>query len=514
MAYVMSVVRDVTSVGSATLASRLLGFLRDIGVAAVLGAGSLSDAYFAAVQIPNLFRRLVVGELNAAFVPAWMRIRQGSGDADAFAWTVFATTGLMLGLVTLLCIVFAPVIVALLLPGFDEGGVRFTAAVTFLRLAAPYITIAGLIAVAFATLNAQGRVAAAAFSVVAFNIILLGAIAVVLILGTGTSQLTGNLLAGSIVIAGLAQFVLVAHAVPWRRRSIPKFSPELRDLYVKALPSLIASGIPQLKLIACAMVASTSQAALSWLYYANRLYELPLGVVSVALASVLGPRIAASVLLRDRSDIASVQARAFEIALGIAVPSAVAFVVLAQPIAAGLFERGAFGPRDAAAVAAALADMSAGLPGHVLEKVFGSISFGHQDTRTPMWAALAGLAGATILALLLFPRYAQVGVAAAIAFSGWIGASLLGVTLWRRGWIALDSAAGRRLVAILIAAAVMGAVIMAAHELVSFGFDSQGPGPGRLVRLAALVLLGLLVYLSTLQALGIVRLRTLLRSIR
>jgi putative peptidoglycan lipid II flippase len=132
MAYVMSVVRDVTSVGSATLASRLLGFLRDIGVAAVLGAGSLSDAYFAAVQIPNLFRRLVAGELNAAFVPAWMRIRQGSGDADAFAWTVFATTGLMLCLVTLLCIVFAPVIVALLLPGFDEGGVRFTAAVTFL----------------------------------------------------------------------------------------------------------------------------------------------------------------------------------------------------------------------------------------------------------------------------------------------------------------------------------------------------------------------------------------------
>jgi putative peptidoglycan lipid II flippase len=158
--------------------------------------------------------------------------------------------------------------------------------------------------------------------------------------------------------------------------------------------------------------------------------------------------------------------------------------------------------------------MSAGLPGHVLEKMFGAISFGHQDTRTPMWAALAGLAGATILALLLFPRYAQVGIAAAIALSGWIGASLLGITLWRRGWIAVDSAAGRRLIAILIAAAVMGAVIMAADELLSFGFDPQGPGLGRLIRLAALVLLGLLVYLSTLQALGIVRLRTLLRSIR
>jgi putative peptidoglycan lipid II flippase len=175
---------------------------------------------------------------------------------------------------------------------------------------------------------------------------------------------------------------------------------------------------------------------------------------------------------------------------------------LAQPIAAGLFERGAFGPHDAAAVAGALAAMSAGLPGHVLEKVFGSISFGHQDTRTPMWAALAGLAGATILALLLFPRYAQVGVAAAIAFSGWIGASLLGVTLWRRGWIALDRAAGGRLVAILIAAAVMGVVLVAANEQLDLGLP-------RLVKLAALVLLGLLVYLSTLQAFGIVRLGTL-----
>src|SRR6516165_12222793 len=152
-------------------------------------------------------------------------------------------------------------------------------------------------------------------------------------------------------------------------------TPELRGFYAKALPGLIASGIPQLKLIAGAMVASSSQAAVSWLYYANRLYELPLGVVSVAIASVLGPRIAANVLVRDRTARASMQARAFEISLGLAVPSALAFIILAQPIAAGLFERGAFGSQDAAAVAAALAALAAGLPGHVLEKVLGAISF-------------------------------------------------------------------------------------------------------------------------------------------
>jgi putative peptidoglycan lipid II flippase len=176
----MSVVRDVTSVGSATLVSRLLGFLRDMGIAAVLGAGPLSDAYFAAVQIPNLFRRLVAdGALNAAFVPAWMRLRQSGGDADAFAWNVLATTVLMLALGTLVCLVFAPVVVAVLLPGFADDGVRFTSAVTLLRLAAPYVAIAGAVAAASATLNAQGRVAVAAFSVVAFNIVLIGAIVLV-----------------------------------------------------------------------------------------------------------------------------------------------------------------------------------------------------------------------------------------------------------------------------------------------------------------------------------------------
>ncbi len=511
----MSVVRDVTSVGSATLASRLLGFLRDMGVAAVLGAGPLSDAYFAALQIPNLFRRLVAdGALNAAFVPAWMRVRQSGGDPDLFTWNVLAANALALGFVTLICIVFAPTILTLLLPGFDADGSRFGSAVTLLRLAAPYAAIAGLLAAASASLNAQGHVKVTAFSVVAFNIVLIGAIAVVLVLGTGTSQRTANLLAGSIVIAGLAQFLLVAHAVRRPHRSWPVFSPELRGFYAMALPGLIASGIPQLKLMAGAMVASSSQAAVSWLYYANRLYELPLGVVSVVVASVLGPRIAASVLVRDRSALASAQAHAFEVAFGLAVPSAVAFVVLAEPIAASLFERGAFGPEDAAAVAAALAAMAAGLPGHVLEKVLGAISFGHQDTRSPMRAALAGLASTIVLAFLLFPRNAQVGVAAAIAVSGWVGASLLGVALWRRGWIALDPAAGRRLLAILIAALVMGAVIMAADELLRLGSAAHQPALARLVRLAALVLLGLLVYLTTLQALGIVRLRALLRSIR
>jgi putative peptidoglycan lipid II flippase len=504
----MSLARDVTSVGSATLVSRLLGFFRDMGIAAVLGAGPLSDAYFAALQIPNLFRRLLAeGSLNAAFVPIWMRIRDQGGDTRAFAQNVFGLMLLGLGAFAILCALFAPLVVHALAPGFDSTGERFAGAVAFMRLSVPYVAMAGMVAVAAAILNAQGRVATAAFSIVVFNAILLAALVVVLVLHAGASRLAGDILSSSIVVAGIVQFVLVAAALRGSpdcpQRPSVTLSPAVRRFFAGALPGVVASGAPQLKLMVGAMVASPSQAAVSWLYYANRLYELPLGVVSVAVASVLGPRIAASVLAGERSVLAAAQSRAFEIALGLALPSAVAFVTLADPIAGGLFERGAFGASDTAAVAAALAAMSAGLPG-----------FGHQDTRTPMWAAVAGLASATVLALALFPLYAQVGVAAAIAVSGWVGASILAVLLWRRRWLALDQLAGRRVPAILLATAAMGVAIVGTDAFVAMIFDVAGSSLSRLASLAGLVILGLTVYLLALQVLGVVRIRELIAAVR
>jgi putative peptidoglycan lipid II flippase len=252
----------------------------------------------------------------------------------------------------------------------------------------------------------------------------------------------------------------------------------------------------------------------SWLYYANRLYELPLGVASIAIAAVLGPRIAAGVRLGGRAEAEAAQSRAFEIAAALALPSAVGFAALAAPIAGGLFERGAFGPRDTAAVAAALAAISAGLPGHVLEKVLGAVSFAHEDTRTPMLAALLGLATAVIGALLLFPRYGHVGIAAAIAISGWVGATLLVVILSRRRWLHIDKDARRRLPRIVLATVVMAAVIVLAQEAVTSSFAIPSSGLARAAMLLVLVTMGLAVYLATLQALGVARLRDLVAAVR
>jgi putative peptidoglycan lipid II flippase len=517
----MSLARDVTTVGSATLLSRLLGFFRDAGIAAVLGAGVLSDAYFAALQIPNLFRRLLAeGALNSAFVPMWLRLKDESGARGArhFAEAVLGTLMVSLIAIALVCVIFAPTVVHLLAPGFNDPGARFPLAVEFVRFSVPYVAIAGLVAVAAAILNAEGHVGAAAFGLVVFNVVMVTAVAAVLVAGIGATPLAGAILSGAIVAAGACQFLLVGGAIT----SLPEppmtprltRSADVGRFFALMVPGLVAGGVPQLKLMAGAMVASSSQAAVSWLYYANRLYELPLGVVSIAIASVMVPLIAASVRADDRAAIAGAQSRAFEIALALSLPSALAFALLADTIVGGLFERGAFGARDTAAVAGALAAICAGLPGHTLEKVLGAVSFAHEDTRTPMLAALAGLATAVIGALTLFPAYGHVGIAAAIAGSGWVGAALLCVTLARRRWLLVDRDLWRRLPRIVAAAAVMGLVLVALKGGLATAFDVTGSSLARIVSLALLVATGLAVYLIALQLLRVTSFKEIIAAIR
>ena len=512
----MSLARDITTVGSATLVSRLLAFARDVGIAAMLGAGALSDAYFAAAQIPNLFRRLLAdGALNAAFAPMWLRQRANGDDAARrFGEGVLGTMLAALGIAAVAGILFAPLIIRLLAPGFGTDGERFGIAVELVRLSLPYIALAGVGAVAAAILNAEGRVGAAAFAIAAFNVVLVAAVIVIFAIGSGATRLSAYILAASFVVAGTVQLILLVRgltSLPRRPRHVkPSTSHDVRRFYSRAIPGVIAAGTPQLMLIAGTIIASASPAAVSWLTYANRLYELPLGVITAAIATVLAPRIAASFRAQTSSSIALAQARTFEIALGLALPAAVGMALLAQPIARVLFERGAFGPTDSVAVAAALMAIACGLPGHALEKAFGAISFSHEDTRAPMVSGLAGIAIATVAAVLLFPRYGHVGIAAAIALSGWIGAALMGIVLMRRRWIACEPSVVRRLAGIVLAAAIMGAVVAGGQAL--FANASTGSALARAAILAVLIAAGLAAYLASLHVLGIAPLRDLIRA--
>ena len=507
----MSLARDITTVGSGTLASRLLAYARDAWIAALLGAGPYSETLFAVLQVVNFFRRLLSeGALNSAFVPIWMKLHgstDGATNANRFTWRVLLMIFCVAGSIALLAVFFGRYVIAGIAPGFDEAQQSFAAFLLFLT--APYILLAGLVAVIAAALSAEGRVAAVAVTTVLFNLTVLLALLLLPDEPIERYQIT-FWVALAVTTAGVVQLLAAATVWLMTGRRWQKARSPARDqagtFFGRALPGLIATSIPQLKLIAATAIVSVSPAAVSWLYYANRLYELPLGIASIAVTAVIVPRIAGGVHARNESLFASAQSRAYEIAIGFALPAAIGFALLAKPIARGLFERGAFGPQDTAAVAAALVAICAGLPGHVLEKVFGAVSFAHEDTHTPMLTALAGFAAAVIGGVLLFPRLGYIGVAAAIAASGWIGAGLLGTLLFRRRWLRIDANAWRRLPRICLATMAMAAAVGFANHVIGAGVASSA---ARLAILAALVTLGIAVYFTVLQMLGVVTLKEL-----
>jgi putative peptidoglycan lipid II flippase len=516
----MSLVRNVATVGTGTLLSRLLAYGRDAGIAALLGTGAFSEAFFAVLQLINFFRRLLAeGALNSAFVPLWLRLagaEDGAANANRFTIRTLVTVGCITGAIALMVVVLAHGIIASIAPGFDAG--RRHLAVLYLVLVAPYIVLAGLVAVISAALNAEHRVAAVTVSMVTFNLVLVGVLAYAMVHHVPLFYV-GIWLTTAIVSAALIQLMITSGAWLASGRRFPRVRRRAPDqsaaFFARALPGLIAAGTPQLKLIAATAIVSSSPAAVSWLYYANRLYELPLGVASIAIAAVIVPRIAASVHASDRAAYAQAQSRAYEIALGLALPAAAGFALLAPQIAGGLFEHGAFGARDTEAVATALLAICSGLPGHVMEKVFAAVSYAHEDTGTPMQAALAGLAAALVGGLSLYPAFGYVGVAAAIALSAWVGAALLGFMLARRGWLRLDTPARHRLPRIAGAVAIMGAAVagglLVAHLLLPALAASAS---GRLVVLFALVVFGMLAYGAAVDRLGVVKIAVLIAALR
>ena len=516
----MSLARDITTVGGSTLLSRVLAYTRDAAIAALLGTGPYSEAFFAILQLVNFFRRLLAeGALNSAFVPLWLRLRageDGEANADRFTIRTATTFGIITGIIVLVTVLAAPYIVAVIAHGFDDA--RRHLAILYLLLAAPYVMLAGLVAVISAALNAETRVAAVSVSTVTFNLVLVSVLVYVMVHHVPLFYV-GVWLSMSIVSAALIQFMITSGA--WlatgnRFRRVRVHQPDqARPFFKRALPGLIAAGTPQLKLIAATALVSSSPAAVSWLYYANRLYELPLGVASIAIAAVIVPRIAASVHGGDSAAYDHAQSRAYEIALGLALPAATGFALVAEQIAGGLFEHGVFGATDTEAVAVALTAICSGLPGHVLEKVFGAVSFAHEDTHTPMAAALAGLAAAVVGGIALFPAFGYIGVAAAIALSGWVGAGSLGVILYRRGWLRLDRDARRRLPRIALATAVMGLAVAGALETAGWLLPNlPASAVGRLELLFVLVAVGMIVYGAAIHLFGVVRLGKLAMAVR
>ena len=455
-------VRSFLTVSVGTLASRLLGFARDAMIAALLGTGPVADAFLIAFQLVNVVRRLLTeGALNAALVPAWLRMRETGGAvaAAAFAGTVLGTVSAALIAAAALIGLLMPLVIAALAPGF-VGYKTLQLAVNDARLMLPYLAFAGPATVMMALMSAQHRFALTAFSPLLFNIALIS-VMIVLLGWRQDPAHAATISAATVGIAGLLQLLILllrrggGVATPLR----VSFDAGMRGFLGKAIPGMIASSGPQLLVVGGAIIASSSPSAVSWLYFANRLIELPLGIVGVAMGTVLVPELTQALRGDDRLAIAQAESRGLELALGLAWPATLGLIVLSEPVARMLFEHGAFTALDTVATAHALMWLALGLPAHVLVKALSPAFFAREDTLTPLLATLKGFAVAIVLAVVLGQIFGPSGIAASLALGAWSSA----FALVRRGvatfGFSIDAAARRRLPRIVAAALLMGGVL-------------------------------------------------------
>jgi putative peptidoglycan lipid II flippase len=462
-------IRSFLTVSAGTLASRLLGFARDSMIAALLGAGPIADAFLVAFQLVNVIRRLLTeGALNAALVPAWLRVRDADGAvaAAAFAGRILATVSAALIVAATLIGVLMPVVITVLAPGFT-GQPTLKFAIDDARLMLPYLAFAGPVTVMMALMNAQHRFALTAFSPLLFNLSLI-AVMFALLAFRQEPAIAARAIAVAVGAAGLLQLAILLSR---RGSDAPNplrisFDAQMRGFLATAIPGMIASCGPQLLVIAGAVIASSSPSAISWLYFANRLIELPLGIVGVAMGTVLVPELTRALRGEDRTAVAHAQSRALELAAGLAVPAMLGLIVLSEPVVRMLFQHGAFSASDSAATAHALMWLAVGLPAHVVVKALSPAFFARQDTLTPLMATLKGLAVAIVLAVILNQISGPSGIAASIACGAWSSA----LVLIRRGaatfGFAIDAAARRRLPRIVMAAMAMGGVLWALARLI------------------------------------------------
>jgi putative peptidoglycan lipid II flippase len=506
-------IRSFLTVSTGTLSSRLLGFLRDAMIAALLGAGPVSDAFLVAFQLVNVVRRLLSeGALNAALVPAWLGVRDTGGAvaAAAFAGRVLGTVSAALIAASVLIGLVMPLAITVLAPGF-AGQPALQFAVNDARLMLPYLAFAGPVTVLMALLNAQGRFALTAFSPLLFNIALI--IAMTALLAMRLDAIDAALaIAVTVGIAGLLQLLMLATrgtnaAAPLR----VSFDSEMRGFLRKAVPGMIASAGPQWLVVAGAIIASSSPSAVSWLYFANRLIELPLGIVGVAMGTVLVPELTRALRGNDRAAMMHAESRGLELAVGLALPATLGLIALSRPIVQTLFEHGLFTAADTDGTAHALIWLALGLPAHVLVKALSPAFFAREDTATPLWASVKGIAVAIAAGFVLGRLFGAAGIAAAIALGAWSSAlSLIGRGTTTFGF-SIDPEARRRLPRIVLAAFVMGALLwLAAH----FSLATDTHGAVHAFILLLLIAAAIVVYGLALARLGVTDWRQMLNVVR
>lgn len=508
----MSLVKSTATIGGYTLLSRVLGFVRDVTIASSIGASFLSDAFFVAFKLPNFLRRLFAeGAFNSAFVPlfAGMLATDGKEKARDFAGEAMSFLLVVLLIVTAVFIIAMPYLMFILAPGFSDNPDKFELTVTLTRITMPYIIFISLVSLLGGILNSSDKFAAVAATPIIMNLCLI----IIPYFIDGLTPTGAHALSIAVTISGVAQWLWLVHFC--RRQGMlpkltrPRLTPEVKKLLVLIAPAALGAGVAQINLFIDLIIASQFDSGVSYLYYADRISELPLAVIGIAVGTALLPMLSRQVREGKREESFRSQNRAMELALFLSLPSAVGLFVIAEPIISVMFERGKFMGTDTIATFHTLMAFSLGLPAFILVKILAPAFYANQDTKTPFKIATLCIVVNFVFNIILMFPLKYVGMALATSIASWVNVVLMTRTLKAREWLVIEQRLITQVSKIVAASLAMALVLYFTAPLLTPYMERGMHSIWRFGALIVLACTGGAVYMAVSFALNIMHVRTL-----
>src|SRR5210317_871167 len=454
----MNIVKSTGTFGFFTIISRLLGYLRDILIAIFLGTGMLADAFFVAFRIPNTFRRLFAeGTFNAAFVPSYSsEILKGKAKSNKFAGEVFNLLFLILLILVLLVQIFMPAFVSLIAPGFLEDDEKMQLAINLTRITFPFLLLISLASFFAGILNSYNRFAEAAAAPIILNIVLI----IVLLFSKLLNDNLVYYLSYAVTLAGLLQFILLYFFV--RKFFKIKFhlsfeiSNKVKVFFKKLLPSIFSSGVTQINILVGTIIASFQASAVSYLYYADRIYQINLAIAGIAIGVVILPQLSKHIAQKNKKKIDLIQNKALELSLFLSLPATIALLIGSDQIISALFGYGSFDELSVKNSAKALFYFAIGLPAFSLIKVFSTFFFARHNTKIPFYISLLSVLLNIFISVILFKQIGFIIIPIATTISSWFNALLLFIFLKKESFFNFNLIFIDRLIKILTTSVIMG----------------------------------------------------------
>jgi len=467
----MNLIKSTGAFSFFTIISRILGYLRDILIAIFLGTSFLADAFFVAFRIPNTFRRLFAeGTFNAAFVPSYSsEVLKGKAKSNKFANEVFNLLFLILLILVLLVQIFMPAFVSLIAPGFLEDNEKMQLAINLTRITFPFLLLISLASFFSGILNSYNRFAEAAAAPIILNLILI----IVLLFSKSLNDDLVYYLSYAVTIAGLLQFIFLYFFV---RKFFNltfnlsfKVSKNVKIFFKKLVPSIFSSGVTQINILVGTIIASFQASAVSYLYYADRIYQINLAIAGIAIGVVILPQLSKHIIKKNKKKIDLIQNKALELSLFLSLPATIALLVGSNDIISALFGYGQFNVSSVSNSANALYYFALGLPAFAFIKVFSNFFFANQDTKTPFYISLASVLLNILISIYFFRSIGFIIIPIATSISSWFNTIILFLILKKRNLFNFNSIFMSRFFKIILSSIFMGALFY--YLLILFQYE-------------------------------------------